>query len=463
MINYNKLKGLIWAFLLITVSGACKKDSPGPSFSYKQYGSPFQGVPERQNAAIYQVNLRAFSEAGTFKGVEARLDSVKALGINVLYLMPIYPVGVVNSAGGLGSPYSIKDYKAVNPEFGTLEDLRALVDAAHSKGMAVILDWVANHTSWDNEWITAHKDWYQQDNAGNVISPPGTGWLDVAQLNYTNTELRKAMIDAMAYWVYTANVDGFRCDAADYVPYSFWKEAIESLRTIQSHKLLILAEGGRNDHFKAGFDLLYGFNFFYTMSDKVFEEKGSVTLLQNVNTAEYAITPESTQRVVRYTTNHDVNLSDGTPLELFGGKQGSMSAFVVAAYMKGVPMIYNGQEIGQATRLQYFTRTPISWNTADYGMVAEYKKLLAFYNASNTVRMGELRSFSSDDVCVFTKHVEGETILVIANLRNKAVTYSVPGALVNTAWTDVFTNTSTAVSNQISLPAYSYKVLKINQ
>lgn len=191
VMNKNKVLLLFFVFLNLA-STACKKDNSSPvtkppvvtpptDKDPAQYGTPFSKVPERQDVTIYQVNMRAFSNEG-FKGVTARLDSIKALGANVVYLMPIYPVGTVNS---VNSPYCVKDYKGINSEFGTLADLRALVDGAHSRDMAVILDWVANHTAFDNAW-TSNKSWYLQDAQGNIISPPGTGWNDVAQLNFTN-------------------------------------------------------------------------------------------------------------------------------------------------------------------------------------------------------------------------------------------------------------------------------------
>ncbi|MBK8952657.1 MAG: alpha-amylase [Chitinophagaceae bacterium] len=313
-----------------------------------QYGTPFSGVPAAQDATIYQVNMRTFSAAGNFQGVVARLDSIKALGANVIYLMPIYPVGTLNS---VNSPYCVKDYKAVNAEFGNLSDLRAIVDGAHSRNMSVILDWVANHTAWDNAWISSNKSWYLQDAGGFVVSPPGMGWNDVAQLNFANADMRLAMIKAMKYWVYTANIDGFRCDYSDGPPVDFWKQAIDTLRNITTHKLLLLAEGSRSTNFSAGFDLNFGFGFFGQLKN-IYSNGQPVLTLDDLNTTEYAGATAGKQ-VVRYITNHDVNGSDGTPLELFGGKTGSMAAFVVAAYMKSVPMIYNGQEVGTPVRLTF--------------------------------------------------------------------------------------------------------------
>ncbi|GAB2698424.1 alpha-amylase family glycosyl hydrolase [Mucilaginibacter koreensis] len=449
---------LIKALLLsvITIFSCCKKSNDQPANpAYPQYNTPFAGVPATQDAIIYQVNVRAFSKDANLNGVTARLDSIKALGANVVYLLPIYPVGVVKSAGGLGSPYSVKDYKNVNTEFGNLDDLRALVDAAHAKGMAVMLDWVANHTSWDNAWITEHKNWYQQDANGNITSP--SNYSDVAQLNFSNQDMRSAMIDAMRYWVYTANIDGYRCDFADNVPMDFWKQAIDALRTITSHRLMMLAEGTRSDHIKAGFNMVYGMSYYATLSSKVFANAGSVTLLQNENVNEYASSRPGSQ-VLRYITNHDVYSSDGSPVNIYGGRTGSLSAFLVTAYMKGVPMIYNGQEVGTTRDLNIFYRNPIDW-TANPDMTAEYKRILNFRKSSDAVRNGDLTAYSSDDVAVFTKTTAAQKVLVIANLRNRAVTYIMPSALTASGWKNAFTNTAVTLNSQVYLQPFQHMVL----
>jgi glycosidase len=420
-----------------------------------QYGTPYTLTPAPQDAVIYQVNMRAFSPQGNFKGVQDRLDSIQALGVNVLYLLPVYPVGVLKS---VNSPYCVKDFAGVNTEFGSLADLRTLVDQAHARHMAVLFDWVANHTSWDNAWIS-NKSWYQQDAGGNIISPVNTGWNDVAALNFGNTDMRKAMITAMRYWIYTVNIDGYRCDAADFIPFDFWQQALDSLKKIPAHKLLFYAEGTRKDHFTAGFQLEYGMGFYYTLKDQVFGAGRSVKLIDSLNTAEYSNATAGAQ-VVRYTSNHDVDNSDGTPLDLFGGKTGSLAVFLVAAYMKSIPMIYDGQEVGCPVRLNIFNNsTVIDWTTSP-DMEIEYKKIIAFRNGSTALRSGALQSYSSDDVCVFTKISGGSVVLVLANLRNAAISYVAPAALANTSWTDAFSGTTVNVGGQVSLPAYGYRVLK---
>ena len=427
---------------------------PGMSFGQAQYGKPFDKVPDRRDVSIYQVNMRTFSKDGNFRGVTARLDSIKALGFNVIYLMPIHPVGKLKA---VNSPYCIQDYMLVGKEFGTLDDLRNLVDGAHERDMAVILDWVANHTAYDHPW-TKNKSWYLQDAQGNIIHPPGTPWRDVAQLNFKNQDMRRALIAAMKYWVLAANVDGFRCDYSDGPPFDFWKQALDTLKNIKSHKLLLLSEGRRLDHYDAGFDYNFGFRFFDNLK-KIYERNRSVRSIDSLNISDYEGT-DAGEQIVRYTSNHDVNGSDGTPLELFGGRKGSMVAFVIVAYMKSIPMLYNGQEVGTPYRLTFpFTDRKIDWSLSP-DITAEYKKIMAFRNSSEAIRRGKLASYSTEDICVFTKAAGAQTVLVLTNMRDKAITYTVPSKLSNAKWTDAFTGTTRKLTTTIILDPYTYLVLK---
>ncbi len=462
----NILKNSLVLALAAGLLAGCKPADPQPPTptptppvtttpTPAQYGTPFASVPNREDAVIYQVNMRAFSQGGNFAGVTARLDSIKAIGVNVLYLMPIYPVGVVKS---VNSPYSVKDYSAVNPEFGTLTDLRALVDGAHARGLSVMLDWVANHTSFDNAWITDHPDWYLRDGAGTILSPPNTNYTDVAQLNFTSAAMRLAMISAMKSWVYTANVDGFRCDYADPIPASFWVQAIDTLRNIRSHKLLLLAEGTNSSNFTSGFDYNFGFGFYGGLRN-VYGNNGSATTFTTLNTSEY-VGAATTQQVVRYTTNHDVNGSDGTPVALFGGNAGAMSAFVVASCFKGVPFVYNGQEAGMTTPITFpFTSVKIKWG-AHSDVKRAYQQLLTARAASPALQHGTPVAYSTADVCAFTKTAGTDQALVLVNVRNAPITYAVPTALVNTTWTNALQGGTYAVGSQVALPPHGYVVLK---
>ena len=454
MKHHSLIVATVW--LVFTVGGhrlpAQSAVEPAPG-EVPQYGTPYPQVPDPQDLVIYQVNIRAFSPEGNFAGVQARLDAIKALGANTLYLLPTYPIGIVKT---VHSPYCVRDYKAVNDEFGTLDELRTLVEEAHKRKMIVLFDWVANHTAWDHPWI-ANKAWYKQDDAGNIISPPKTGWLDVAALNYDNAEMRQAMIEAMRYWVYAANIDGYRCDAADFIPADFWQQAIASLRTISTHKLLLFAEGKDKENFAAGFDLHYGMSFYSNLVNRVYGTHQSVTSFDILNTTEYR-EAKGDDQVVRYISNHDVDQTEGSPLTTLGGKQGSLAAFVVAAYMKSVPMIYDGQEVGCPEKLSFFDRsTPIDWSL-NPDLTAEYKRIIGLRNASDAIRRGELQSFSDDDVCAFSKSKGAEKVLVIVNLRGTPSTYTVPDALKGDHWKDAYTGADATVSGQLDLQPYQYHV-----
>jgi glycosidase len=266
------------------------------------------------------------------------------------------------------------------------------------------------------------------------------------------------MINAMKYWVYTANIDGFRCDFADGPPVDFWKQALDTLRNISTHKLLMMAEGSRSANYTVGFDYNFGFNFFGNLK-RIYNRNRSVLSIDSLNVSEYK-EASGGQRIIRYITNHDVNGSDGTPLELFGGQKGSMAAFVVVAYMKSVPMIYNGQEVGTPYRLTFpFTSKDIDW-TINPRIAAEYKKVIAFRNSSNAIRRGKLTSYSTDDVCAFKKQQGNETVFVISNLRNKAVRFTLPPVVAGSTWKDAFNSSKISLSGAIDLQPYTYVVLR---
>jgi glycosidase len=419
-----------------------------------QYGSPFAGVPDPRDASIYQVNIRAFSDKG-FQGVTARLDAIQSLGVNIVYLMPCTPVGILKTAN---SPYCVRDYKGVNPEFGSLEDLRALIAAAHKRGMAVILDWVANHTAWDHPWITAHPEWYERDGSG-AIQPAKVGgftWNDVAELDFNNADMRLAMIDALRYWVFAVNCDGFRFDYVDGPPFDFWQQANGNLRGIASHKLILYAEGGRQSNYKV-FDYNHGFSFYDALKRMFGPAQATALGVESENTAQYQGAGES-NRLVRYITNHDVNGWDGPPQNLFGGQAGATAAFVLAAYNQGVPLIYNGQEIALDYALTFpFTARKIDWSPNE-AVTNEYSRLIRFRNASAAIRRGTLASYSTPDVSAFVKTAGQEKALVLVNIRNRNITFTLPGALANTTWYNGFDKKEMKLGTTVELAPYQYLV-----
>ena len=219
--------------------------------------NPVRQLPKLSEMVVYEVNPLVFGPDGTFSNTTERLSDIKDLGVNVLWLMPIFPEGQLN---GVGSPYAVQNYTEVAPSLGNITDLKQLVKEAHKLEMAVIIDWVANHTAWDNPWIE-NDSWYTKDSQGNIINPPGTNWQDVAELNYNNEEMRNEMIKSMKFWVETCNIDGFRCDAVDFVPFDFWKQAIDSLQAMEGRSLIFLAESGKKESLTAGFQFNYSWDF----------------------------------------------------------------------------------------------------------------------------------------------------------------------------------------------------------
>jgi glycosidase len=416
-----------------------------------QYGTPFANVPDPRDVTIYQVNMRAFSSTHNFQGVTNRLDQIKALGVNVIYLMPIYPVGVLKS---VNSPYCIRSFDSVGTEFGTLTDLHNLIDGAHSRNMAVILDWVVNQTSFDHPWITQHPDWYLQDGSGNIEALPG--FSDVAALNFSSTAMRTAMITAMKSWIFRANVDGFRCDFADNPPIDFWQQTIDTLRAVTTHKLLLLAEGTRSANYGAGFDYNFGFQFYGNLQPII--QGSPVTEIDNSNTVEFT-GATGTQAIVRYLTNHDVDGSDGSPVNRLGGIPGSTAAFVVVAYMKGIPFVYNGTEVAFPTAITFpFLSVTIDW-TLNPSVTTAYEKIIAFRDSSTAIRRGTLVSYDNNDVCAFTKTAGSQQAAVLVNLRNSTINYSLPSALQNTTWKDAFSGATTTLGTSVALAPYQYIVL----
>ena len=448
---------IVYICVLLSLAFACGDDpiTPPPTSGPQQYGTPLTNVPDVDKATIYEVNLRAQSSAGTLQGVISKLDHIKSLGTNIIWLMPIYEQGVVNS---VGSPYSVKDYQKVSSEYGSLADLRALTDQAHALGMAVILDWVGNHTSWDHPWITAHPEWYSQNANGQIIIPPGTNWNDVADLNFDQTAMLKAQIDAMKYWILEANVDGFRCDYADGVPFDFWDEAISALKSIPKRDVLMLAEGARSDHYQAGFDLTYSWNY-YTALKNVWT--GSATsLLTTTHQVEMASLPNGKSKV-RFTTNHDQSAWEASPMTLFNGKNGAIAASVANIFSGGVPLLYTGQEVGKTGTTPFFSNTNINWS-ANADMLAAYQKCYAIYNTYPEARVNNFSIYQlSNDLICWKKTSGNASLLILINVRNTNINVTLPPALTGT-FLNLINNQNEALGTSIVLSPYAYRIYKMN-
>ena len=322
------------------------------------------------SATIYEVNVRQYTEAGTFKAFEANLPRLQKLGVKILWLMPINPISQLNRKGTLGSPYSIANYKGINPEFGNEADFKSLMTKAHALGFKVILDWVANHSGWDNPW-TANKSWYHTDASGNIVSP-NNDWTDVAWLNYKNQDMRKAMIDAMSYWVKTFDVDGFRADVAGGVPTDFWKQANTQLQALKP--LFMLAEDQSSSSL---LDDAFITNYNWELKDLI-----NAIAAEHKDRTNFDATAANQENnypnrsfPMNFITNHDENSWNGTEFERLGAAVPAMAALTFT--YPGIPLIYSGQEVGNTKRIAFFEKDLIPGLTVANATTAFYTKLVS--------------------------------------------------------------------------------------
>ena len=366
----------------------------------------------RPNYQIYQANPKLFGSSSQLKGIQNRLDEIKALGTDILYIMPIYPEGKKDA---FGSPYCIKDYTAVNSACGSLDDVKALVKAAHSKGMKVMLDWVANHTAWDHAWIEEHPDWYVKNANGKIISP--AGWNDVAQLDYSSAGLQSAMIAAMKYWITEADIDGYRCDYAHGVADEFWKKAIPELKAAKPG-FVMLAESDYERMFSDGFDIIYDRGLRGAANDLI--KGGKAESFVNYYKGSLSKTPAGKTKL-HFVTNHD-EAAEESPATLFRSKDGAFAAFSLLAALNGSPMLYSSQETGYDKSINFFSVTNIDWN-ADANLTSKYKNVLS-----------ELQNLNRDSACtlyayesvIFVKYEN--SILMGVNMSNASTKSVLPGS-----------------------------------
>jgi len=385
------------------------------------------------NQTIYELNVRQFSQSGNFSSVEQRLPAIRDLGVGIIWLMPVQPIGGKNRKGTLGSPYSVKDYYAVNPEFGTMEDFKKLVNRIHELGMFVIIDWVANHTAWDNPLVEQHPDWYTRDAEGNII-PPVADWSDVADLNYDNPEVGNYMTEAMKFWVKETDIDGFRCDVAEWVPVEFWDNLRVELQKIKP--VFMLAEGEKPDlHFRA-FDASYSWKLFYTFLD-VQKGKRPATAIDSILMVDKFSYPMTAMRM-RFTSNHDENAWRGSDKEMYG--EGFKAFALLAATLPGIPMMYNGQEAGLDKRLQFFEKDPIEWRINDLRIF--YTKMFNLYknkSALNRGRMIKISTDSDDKVYCFARKDASGKVLILVNFSADRVKVTINSGELNGKFVEWFT------------------------
>jgi glycosidase len=439
------------------VAVACK---PKASAVIKPLKTSVVHADWTRNMVLYEINVRQFSEEGTFAGVEKALPVLKELGVNVLWFMPIYPIGELNRKGELGSYYSIRDYMDVNPEFGTMDEFKALVARAHEMGFYVILDWVGNHSSWDNHIATEFPEWFEKDSTGTFVPPHGFDWTDVIQMDYTAMPLWDYMVGAMKFWVAEAGVDGYRCDFPGLVPEEFWFRATTELNAIKP--VLMLAEDEAHPYLlERAFNMNYAWAHHHLMNAVAAGDRKPSALDSILQYELKRYDPESYR--LRFMTNHDENSWNGTITEKMGDAQKAFAAYLFT--VPGVPLLYNGQEADLDKRLEFFKRDPIEWKETE--LRPFYTKLVNLRTSHPALRHGteggSYETLKTDQKNVYAyKRVKGENeVLVILNLGKSPVNVALKDGATSGTYNDLFTDAQAEIAQgkKMEMVAWGYMVL----
>ncbi len=388
-----------------------------------------------RNAAIYQINTRQFTDEGTFEAARAELPRLAEMGIDIVWLMPVHPIGEIERKGSLGSPYAVRDFYGVNPEFGTLDDLRAFVADAHALDMHVILDWVANHSAWDNPLVEEQPDWYTRDANGEMQHPPGTDWTDVVDFNYDNPGLRQYMTEVMAWWVGDVGIDGFRCDVAGMVPIDFWQTLRTELDQIKP--TFMLAEWETRDHHDGAFSATYAWEWNNRMHD-IAMGNADVGALRGYYFYDQDNTWPTDAYRLTYTANHDQNAWVATQFDRWG--DALEAVFALSVVGEGVPMVYNGQEAGNPKMLEFFERDPIVWQ--DHPLNDHFTSLIGLLETNEAIwhgdaggQMADIANSSAAEVFSFVREKNGNAVFAVFNFSDQAQTIDFEGTLHTGEWT----------------------------
>ncbi len=414
-----------------------------------------------RDAVLYQLNTRQFTPEGTFKAAQKQLPRLAAMGVDIIWLMPIHPIGEAHRKGSLGSPYAVRDYRAVNPELGTEAEFRAFVDEAHRLGLKVILDWVANHSAYDNPLTKSHPEWYTRTPEGALTSPQGTDWSDVADFDYSQPALRRYMTESLAYWVREFGVDGFRCDVAGYVPTDFWETARAELDKVKP--VFMLAEWEQRDLHARAFGATYGWGWKEAMQRLVKSGEGAGPI-RGYYAGQVETWPQAAMRMV-YTENHDQNSWDGIAAQIYG--QAYEAAIALSFTGSGLPLIYNGQEADNDRQLEFFERDPIIWKQGRHAdlfarLIALKTETRALHNGRFGAPMVEVPTSQSADVYAFTRGAAGERVFAVFNLSPRPLTLTFDKARHHGRYTDALTGEAASFTGgeTLDLPAWGYRIFK---
>lgn len=462
------MKNIYYVILAILLFAACKQQqttNTKPDVSDRPHATP----DWFKNANIYEVNLRQYTPEGTFKAFEQHLPRLKKMGIDILWFMPITPISKEKRKGKLGSYYAVADFKGLNPEHGTPDDFRNMVKAIHDAGMYIMLDFVPNHSGWDNPLIQEHPEWYTQKD-GKIIDPidPNTGkswgWTDVADFNFDNKELWAYHRDVLKFWIEEYDVDGFRCDVAHGVPIEFWAAIIPEVRKVKPIVMLAEAEGA--DLHKNGFDVSYAWEFHHAMNE-IAKGKKDINFIDKYLKKDATEYPANATRLY-FTSNHDENSWNGSEYERMGDAHKALA--VLSATLDGTPLIYTGQEDALKRRLKFFEKDAIGWG--DFSMEEFYTKLLrlkarntALQNATNNSDPVRIKTDKDDSIYAFRRIADANNeILVALNLSDKKQTVKfLDVEAIN--YTNIFNGQKISIeedknNSAVEMDAWGYLVLE---
>lgn len=476
-------------FIVITILFACNTEKPTNSnvetvTKKEQPKKDVMAPPEWvKNANMYEVNLRNYTEEGTLAAFKKHLPRLKDMGVDILWFMPIHPISEVKRkakddllvkdvkdeaerAKYKGSPYAVQDYKAINPDFATMEEFKTFVKDVQALGMRVIIDWVPNHTGWDHRWITEHPDWYTKNDKGEIIDPinPETkepwGWTDVADLNYDNSDMREAMVEAMQFWLKETNIDGFRVDVAHGVPTNFWDDACP--RLMKTKECLLLAEAAVPYLINSGnFHLDYGWPFHHLMNDIAKGKKNASDIDAYLKEDK---TTHSKGFHLHFTSNHDENAWNGTTAERMGEAHDALA--VLAATFDGMPLIYSGQEEPLTKRLDFFAKDIIPFN--DYKKADFYKTLFllkknnqALWNGDWGGQLQRISTKNDESIYAFQREKDGDKVIVFLNLTDQLQKIQLDETAPTGVYSNVFENSTFDLkpSAEMTLNPWGYMVL----
>jgi glycosidase len=449
------------SLLFALALAACSHPAPLPSPAQSASFSP---PAWSDHAVIYEINVRQYTPQGTLAALRAHLPRLDSLGVDILWVMPMQPIGVKNRKGSLGSYYSISNYTAINSEYGSESDFRGFVSDAHKRGKRVVLDWVANHTAFDHVWITRHPDWYVHDSTGKIINArdnegKNTDWTDVAELDYTKPAMREAMISDMRFWVDSMHIDGFRCDVAGGVPIDFWIQARKALAKANAN-LFWLAEAESLEAHRA-FDATYGWELHHLLND-ISQGKKQTSELDAYFVRQRERYPLGAMRMY-FTSNHDENSWNGSEFERMGANH--LPSFVLSATaMNSFPLIYTGQEASMHKRLRFFDRDTVDWSGESlapfYHAVIELKHTQPALG--NGARGGAQTTLAvGDRVYAYARTRDKNTVIVALNFGDAPASVAYAAFAQPGAYTDWFDKSKVEMktSGAIVVPAHGYRVL----